>query len=368
MKRFVAPAAFFFCFALVLFSDSALNAARIGVDIWWNTLLPTLFPLFVCATIIDKSGALHRLAHACVRVSSALHINSYALPVLLLGAVSGYPSGARLCGMLQAEGRIPVAEAERLGSLCNLCSPLFLVGAVAGTMFGNPQLFIPLALGHYTSAILCALLFRCKRPAYTRTKPQPIPKTGEPLVFALPNAIATGMSDITKIGGCVIFFLVLSETLKKTGVFHIIGVPIDLLFSCVAVSPADGILTGILEMTGGCYKIAQSGLAVQQALPICAFLISFGGLSIFVQSMSFFLYQKPLRYLGIKFTHGLLSAGMTYAWFACFPQSAAAFSSTSSPLTVNIITSATILVANTLAMATAFLITVLSGKVRPAQK
>ena len=72
-----------------------------------------------------------------------------------------------------------------------------------------------------------------------------------------------------------------------------------------------GFIKGLLEMTVGCNSIAESGeLTLLYQCILCTFLISFGGFSVYAQSMSMLsgLNIGSVYYLATKLTHGLLAA------------------------------------------------------------
>ena len=364
MKRAVAFFAFLLCILLVLFSRPAMLAAQEGLTLWWEILLPTLFPFFASATLMERTGALQLLANLFYPISKRLRISQYAVPLMLLGGISGYPSGARLTGMLLSSNSITGEECERLGAVCNLCSPMFFMGAVASGMFGNPRLFTPLAVSYYGGALLIGILLRLLRPlSYSKPARVPLAQT-EPLYRILPRCMGDGMVDMLKVGGTVVFFLVLSEVLTQLKVFDVLSLPLDAAFSKIpGASPARGILMGFLEMTGGCSRIAKAGLPILYSVPLCAFLISFGGLSIMVQAMAFVPFQKPLRYLAIKLLHGICSAAIAYLMLALSPAAAQTLAPISAPYyVVNALTGLALLFASALGVAAAFLLALLFGK------
>ncbi|MDL2258326.1 hypothetical protein LJC42_04105 [Eubacteriales bacterium OttesenSCG-928-K08] len=370
MKKFlqyaIAFCALLLCVLLVVFSGPAINAARSGVEIWWNTLLPTLFPFFVAASLMQRSGALHNFARLFSPLSKKLRISPFAIPALLLGGISGYPSGARLVGLLQQENSINDEQAQRLGTLCNLCSPMFLIGALASGMFGNTGYFLALAAGHYGGAILTALVVNLLKPIKSTYAPKYASlQEKEPLYIALPRTIATGMGDMLKVGGSVIFFLVLAEILEYVGVFAFLGAPIDRLFSIMpGKSPAHGLLLGLMEMTGGCLLISKTGLPAIITIPLCSFLVSFGGLSIMTQALSFVQFRSPLRYIGTKALHGLLAAIITY--LVVYNQRAVleVFAPAPTPnYATNALTGAAMLLACTLGLFVVYLLSAIAGRI-----
>ncbi len=369
MKYTAVLIAFFLCLMLLLFTQPAMKAAQDALNLWWGTLLPTLFPFFVSATIIERTGGLHSLAKALYPVTRKLRVSPYALPILIFGGISGYPSGARLCGMLQNSGAISTNEAEQLGTICNLCSPMFLLGFVANGMFRDAKLFLPIALSHYCAALLVAALHKILWPlSYSRPASTSFNfKTS--FIGTLPKAIADGMSDMLKVGGSILFFFVLAELSKQLGLFEILGYPIDLLFIGPSKSPPSyGILLGIMEITGGCYYISQAGMPVQTAITLCTFIVSFGGLSTMVQAMAFIQFKKPFRYVCIKLVHGLIAGLITHLYFTLFKYSMPAFSATQeiSPYLVNALSGLSLLFAGSISIAFAMLLGIASNK--PSKK
>ena len=91
---------------LLVFSETALLAAQQATAMWLTRVLPALFPFYVAVTILSASGVYEVITK---RFPWA------ALPAcLLLGGISGYPVGAKLCSL---SGR------SEWSVYCNLCSP-----------------------------------------------------------------------------------------------------------------------------------------------------------------------------------------------------------------------------------------------------
>lgn len=54
-----------------------------------------------------------------------------------MGIISGYPVGAKIVTEFRKNGDCTKAEAERLLSFTNNSGPLFIIGTVGITMFGD---------------------------------------------------------------------------------------------------------------------------------------------------------------------------------------------------------------------------------------
>lgn len=344
-----------FSMLLLLFSAPATAAAREGLSLWWTVVLPTLFPFFVCASLLQQSGALERMAKALIIKKGAGRSSGYALPVFLLSAASGYPAAAKLCaGLLQA-GAVTPQEAERLATACNLCSPMFLLGALSLGILQSAQLFVPLLAAHYISALACFFLY----PLLFPIKDASVPRRSAPppIAFtkALPAAIADGMWSMVKVCGSIVFCMVLSVCVQQT-----------VLLLVPAAGDAKGgfaVFLGLLEMTGGCYQVAALGLSLRAACTLCCALVSFGGLSVWMQVLSFLPLAHPLRYLLVKALHGLLAGGICWLLFPLFPSAAPAFASAASIYASNALSGAALLFCAALSLAVALLLSVFAGAV-----
>lgn len=364
MKRFVTFAAFVFCILLVIFSRPAMAAAQEGLQLWWDILLPTLFPFFASATLIERIGAMQLLANLFYPLSKRLRTSHYVFPIILLGGISGYPSGPRLSGMLLSSGAISDEEAERLGTVCTLCSPMFIMGAMAAGMFQNTGLFWTLAISYYGGALLLGVMIRFVKPVRPSLPGRAKPMPPDPFYKALPRAVGDGMVDTLKVGGSVIFFLVIAEVLTQLKVLDVLSLPLDALFSKVpGDSPAKGVLLGLMEMTGGCSRIAKAGLPLLYSVPLCSFLTGFGGLSVMVQAMAFVPFRKPLQYLFYRLLHGVVSGLIAYAILSLFPAAAETLAPSVPPYyMVNAFTGLALLFSCALGVSTALLLALLFGK------
>lgn len=369
MKRLIAAAGCLTCVLLVAFSRPAAEAAQKGLDLWWNTVLPGLFPFFVCTTLLQRMGILQALAQRVQRRSKSGKTSPYALPVVFLGAVSGYPCGARLCGTLQQSGCISDGEAQYLGTVSNLCSPMFLI-TVASGLLKNDALFFALAIGHYLSAVCAALLLKLCFPL-EKTKKTPVkPVQTESFCRVLPESISDGIFGLIRVGGSIVFFLVLVQVLREVGVLHLLSLPLDVLLQVfgLGTSLGEGVLTGLFEMTGGCFTVAQ-GASLRSAAALCSFLVSFGGICVMVQAMSFMRYEKPWRYVAAKFLQGIIAAILTWTttpWF--LPQDVATMAQGMHDYVVNTVSGAAILLASCLGAGVALLVAILIGNRHPIDR
>lgn len=76
----------------------------------------------------------------------SLGIGAYAF---IMGIISGYPVGAKIVTEFRKNGDCSRAEAERLLAFTNNSGPLFIIGSVGISMFGNTLIRITLIYNSY---------------------------------------------------------------------------------------------------------------------------------------------------------------------------------------------------------------------------
>ena len=118
--------------------------------------------------------------------------------------------------------------------------------------------------------------------------------------------------SIGLVGGYITIFNMILDLLTNVGIIPIIS---DIFhFLKVDRRLTSGVAGGLIEMTKGCLMLSKSGFSPHLILPLCEFLISFGGLSVTFQSMSFLSKTKisPAFYLLSKLSQGIISSIICY--------------------------------------------------------
>ena len=97
----------FFGAALLLFPDVSAAAAREGVTLCLQTVLPSLFPFFVLSSLLVQSDVPRLLSRAMAGVMYPLFgVSGAGASALILGLLGGYPS--RSCtDAARSHGRKP---------------------------------------------------------------------------------------------------------------------------------------------------------------------------------------------------------------------------------------------------------------------
>ena len=88
------------------------------------------------------------------------NVNGACSFAFIMGIISGYPVGAKLACKFRKENICSKEECERLLSFTNNSGPLFIIGSVGISMFGNSTIGILLFITHLLASISVGFLFR----------------------------------------------------------------------------------------------------------------------------------------------------------------------------------------------------------------
>jgi len=275
-----------FAAMLLLRPEVAAEAAREGLRLCLQSVIPALFPMMAVTGLLLRLGAAERLRPLFAPFMGPLFGlgGGCALP-LLAGAVGGYPVGADAAAELYRRGGCTKGEAERLLSFCNNCGPAFLLSFVGAGVFGSALVGCRLYLIQMGAALLVGVIL-C-RLAPRRAEPLPLPVSGlqrrESIPAAFTLAVTGAFRSVLSICAFVTLFTVFVKLLP------------------LGEYPA---AAGLLEMTTGLSRLTDSRFHRAAA----AGLVSFGGLSVHCQTAAV-LGDTGLS-LRLHFVGKLLQAGL----------------------------------------------------------
>lgn len=334
LKDYILPFIFLvFTVCLVLFSSSNLVAAKNGLSLWVNSVIPSLFPFFVATELLSKTDIPRILGRFLNRFMRPLfNVSGEGAFALIMGIISGYPVGAKIAVNFRKNNILPKEECERLLSFTNNSGPLFIIGTVGITMFGSSTIGLLLLVTHILACLTVGFLFRLWKHSSnskfsnntSHINPQKYKLTFSSLGEVLADSITSATSTILMIGGFVVLFSVIISIFKVSHVISLFSNMLTPAFSFFNipnqfVSP---LLVGILEITNGISLIASIKLKqISLSIIITAFLLGIGGLSILLQVFSITsktdLSIKP--YILGKLIHGIIAAFYTFLFIQFFP-------------------------------------------------
>lgn len=332
LKQLLLPAflvAFTFC--LVIFSRTNLSAAKNGLVLWANSVVPSLFPFFVATELLSHTNFTFYLGKLLNKFMKPLfNIRGEGSFAFIMGIISGYPVGAKIAANFREKNICSKEECERLLSFTNNSGPLFIIGTVGITMFGNSTIGFLLLITHILASITVGIIFRFWKhnsknkydnTNYNLNSNKDI-KLSE-LGGIIGNSISSSINTILLIGGFVVLFSVIISILQTSHLLNVFSSFTNPLLNILNI-PYDfsaGIISGFFELTNGLNiicNIPQKKLSIN--IIIASFLLGLGGLSVLLQVWSTIsktdLSIKP--YILGKLLHACLSAFYTFLFLQNF--------------------------------------------------
>lgn len=217
---------------------------------------------------------------------------------LIMGIISGYPVGAKIVVNFRKNGICTKEESERLITFTNNSGPLFIIGTVGISLFGNAKIGIILFITHLLASITVGIIFRfwklhqkstLKSNSLNYTSSSKMPPTFNNLGAILQSSIMSSINTILMIGGFVMLFSVIISIINNTKIFDILEIFTSPLLKSLNLpsSFASGFFSGIIELTNGVALISKIQFNdISISIITCAFLLGFGGFSILLQVLS----------------------------------------------------------------------------------
>ncbi len=307
----LSPRQMIFCFmslfslALIIRnSDVAISFMSEGLSLCVRTVIPSLFPFMVISDLLVSGGAISFLGRILERPCRALFgVSGEGGCAVLLGALCGFPIGARSAVNMYDTGKISRRELERLLTFSNNPSSAFIISAVGISLFGARELGVRL----YAMTLLSSLAVGIAQNIIFRARGKNISPSSEnaPRIVCskkfgigdFTEAITSSALALFKVCAFVVFFTAFLGTLSSA---------VD---SFAVSQELRAIIFGVFEMTGGMAQAAEVSSA-KWAKMIAGFVSGWSGLSVHFQIMSLCADRgvsfKP--YFAAKIAQGILCA------------------------------------------------------------
>ena len=132
IKKYILPATFvLFVIGLVTFSSSNLAAAKSGLKLWANNVVPSLFPFFIATNLLSHTNIINYISKKCNKFMRPIfNVPGESAYAFVLGLISGYPMGAKIVTDLRTNNNCTKDEGERMLCFTNNSGPLFIIGTV----------------------------------------------------------------------------------------------------------------------------------------------------------------------------------------------------------------------------------------------
>lgn len=284
---------------ILLFPNEAMSYAATGLTLWFNHMIPALFPFMVLSGLIirlDLAPSILAFFHPFM--FKLFRTNIYCEYAILMGFLCGYPMGAIIIHDLLMHDKITDKQAEYLLAFCNNIGPVFFCSLLL-PIFNKDYHWI-LLVGMYGVPFLYGLLLRYtfyrktfvdnKAPIHINPKVNRQNSTEESFSIAFTDSLNQAVRSSLFLGACMIFFNML-RFLPMHYLKH------NLLLSSV--------ISWLLEVNGALFMtkdLYEYGLRMTSLLLIP--FLAIGGLSCLCQTMGI-LADTPCRLSKYLFHKGI---------------------------------------------------------------
>lgn len=257
---------FFIIANIILFTDRITISAYNTLMLWFNTVIPSLFPFMIISSWLDFNISItdNIADKICIKLFG---IPSSLMLVFVIGLLSGYPLGAKITAELYRRKQISKSTAQQLLSFCNNCGIVFIISAVSASMLKDRQAAVFFISITVFSALLTGFIHNLLFPQDNIKVIAPKTALSH---TSFNSAIFSAIGTILTVGSCMIFFSVISES-----VFSLLPLKSDI---------SKAFISGIFEFTRGVKLISVLNYGNKLKYSMIACILSWGGISVHLQT------------------------------------------------------------------------------------
>lgn len=258
-------------FFIFLKKDIVTKTIILSLDLWLNTLVPSMFPMFVLSDILISYNFIEYIPNKIVKfISKVFNISKSSVLIIFLSLISGFPSNARTIRSACDNKTISIKEAEHLLLFNHFANPLFVVNTIGTIFLNNTYYGLVILFSHIISNFIIAIIFR-KNNTLTNFNNTTIKDSCQSFGNVLSTSIKKSIDTLFSIAGITTLFLILSCLITNIFSFNDI-------FSFI--------VKGVLEMTIGLSSLSILNISDILKVVFSSMIISFGGLSVHLQVIS----------------------------------------------------------------------------------
>ena len=276
MKKVIIIMFLLFEIFIFLNSKELLIEERNTINICLYSYLPSMFFSIFISNYLSLNNLSDYIPRFITSFFRKFNINKKEIEIIFLSLISGYPNNIKLLNN---------SNNEYLLYVTNFINPIFFILTINNIYLKSIKYSLIILISHYISNIIMFLIFTDK---YKYNEYKDDLKDNNSYNKALIITIKT----LSIIFSNLIFITLLISLIKLI-------LPNNTIFK--------GILIGLLEFSNGIIYISNLSLKIPLKSLIILIIISFGSISIFLQSISLNNKIKSIKFLLFKILNTLIS-------------------------------------------------------------
>lgn len=262
MKKNLTKILIIFLFIILFFKRSEVNdAVLIGINIWYQQLLPSLFPFFLFSDAFVSSGIVDDLSKRFGNLFAKIFkVSKYSFFIFFISLASGSPTNAKNIKNMLESGYILKEEAEKILCFTMFYNP-FLIYSIT-SLYLTSEDALKIILVTYITNIIIGLILRYKKCRINNT----LKENKKKILFV--DSIKNTIFSLIGILGTIITMMIIITLLKTNNLI------------------LDNVFNGFLEITSGIINLCNLNISYNLKLILTIIYLSFGGISIHMQIKS----------------------------------------------------------------------------------
>lgn len=265
-----------------------------------SVLIPSLFAFTAASKLLISTSAYKLLGRPFSLFSRYfLRMNEEFFPVFVISQLAGYPIGAALISEMLESGRLSRAQAEELLCFCISPGPAYVMAVCCAAAPNSPEAWLSVLPAIAGANLLAALITAPFRPLPKKSSERISSKlTAEDITAAARSAA----ESMTMICAMVLLMAAIMGIFSKAGLLSGISVLIGRLTDAPPVQ--------VYPFVRSFFEISNlSGVFGEPTalLPLCAAMLSFGGLCVHMQIKSVCRGFSPMRAVLFRIPCGAVS-------------------------------------------------------------
>ena len=279
MKKIIMFILIIISLLLLINSSLIINTVIYSINLFKKSIFPSLLPFFIISELLINYGFIEFISKLFKPLMKLFKINPNASFILVMSMISGFPSNSKYTKDLYLKGIINEYDASKILMFTHYSNPLFIMGAISITFLHNKKIGLFILIIHYLTNFIIGLLLR--NLIKTDINITNIDKQeSKSFSIVLKEAILNSFNTLFLILGTIIVFLIITNLLNEY----------------IAFNPLiKGIISGILEMTGGISNISSLNISLKLKSTLIGMILSFGGISVHMQVKSI-IADTPIKY------------------------------------------------------------------------